>query len=267
MRRTTGWSRSTLPVLPALFTAMACTTPEAGRVDTPRADTGAVTAEPVKPPTFPARTAPRGEFRAVGNEPGWLLMLDDSLLTLRWDYDERRVTVAAPPAESLPDGRRHRFVHRDTLFIVSIQHVQCSDGMSGRQFPSRVQVSIGARTLDGCGGAPAELLQRGEWRVETLNGEPLVGDSRITLAFGKDGRLAGTASCNSYTAPYRVTWDALSIGPATSTRMACGAEIDRQETVFLQLIEKPLTFHLDENDLLHFSLDRTTVLTAARSGR
>ena len=51
----------------------------------------------------------------------------------------------------------------------------------------------------------------------------LLEGTTITAEFGEDGQLSGTAGCNSYTAGYTAEDGAISIQPAASTRMMCGA--------------------------------------------
>ena len=70
---------------------------------------------PPAPTSQAQATATNESFRAVGQEPGWLLTISDSL-RLQWDYDAHRVTVPAPVADASPDGQTYEFVHHDTSF-------------------------------------------------------------------------------------------------------------------------------------------------------
>jgi len=45
--------------------------------------------------------------------------------------------------------------------------------------------------------------------------------TELTAAFGADGTLTGSASCNAYSAGYEVDGNAISIGLPISTMMAC----------------------------------------------
>ena len=194
-------------------------------------------------------TATTGEFRAIGNEPGWILSITDSVTTLRWDYDERRATAPTPRAEAMPGGRRFA-VLGGTPFTVVVRDTLCADGMSGRQFPARVRVTIGERTLDGCGGEPAALLQGATWQVDSLNGKPVVDGSRITLSFGNDGRLTGSASCNSFATTYTLGVEGMTLEAAMTTRRACTPEIDRQEVAFLALLRGMVPYRVTNQGTL-----------------
>lgn len=96
------------------------------------------------------------DFRAIGQEPGWLLEIDDGgRMTLQYDYGEHRADFATPDP-SYPQefttvyearaGQDH--VH------VTIRRAPCQDSMSGENFPASVTIRINDRTLEGCGKSP-----------------------------------------------------------------------------------------------------------------
>lgn len=92
------------------------------------------------------------EFRAVGNEPGWYLELDnEKWLRLLYAYGERVATVPVPVRqqsggttilESSGDGHTLR---------VEITSGPCSDGMSDQSYPLSVTATIDGTRLAGCG--------------------------------------------------------------------------------------------------------------------
>lgn len=104
----------------------------------------------------PKADSVRAEFRALGNEPGWILVIADSITTLEWDYGEKKTSAATTSARTMRGGRRYTFAGA-TPFSVIVRDTLCADGMSGREFSARVQVTIGTRTLDGCGGTPGPM--------------------------------------------------------------------------------------------------------------
>lgn len=90
-------------------------------------------------------------FRAVGQEPGWIVRIYDDIMTYEADYGERRVTVNTPEAEEFDGGRRYV---TDAL-IVEIMDTDCNDSMSGAAYPASVIVTEDGRVpLQGCGGTP-----------------------------------------------------------------------------------------------------------------
>lgn len=61
---------------------------------------------------------------------------------------------------------------------------------------------------------------------------PVLPDTTVTLLF-EDGRVSGSANCNTYFADVTQDGSALSFGPIGSTRMACPEPIMQQENDFL----------------------------------
>lgn len=216
-----------------------------------------------QPPTSQTPDTATGEsFRAVGQEPGWLLTISDSL-RLQWDYDAQRVTVAVPVPQTSAAGRTYAFVHRDTAFTIRATDTSCADAMSGHQYPSMVSVQIGDRVLKGCGGHPAGMIRGAAWSIDSLDGKPIVPGSNVTIQFAEDGSVTGSAGCNRYRGSYVVRGTELTIGPVMSTKMACNSDVDGQESRFLTALAGPLVFYVEQG-VLHMTRDNSTVATARR---
>ncbi len=102
----------------------------------------------------------------------------------------------------------------------------------------------------------ASMLQGVRWvLVSYLNaaGETAeaLADREVTAEFNADGQLGGSAGCNRYFASYTVDGDALTIGQAGSTMMACEpAEVMEQEARFLAVLPTAAGWHV-EGDQLH----------------
>jgi uncharacterized membrane protein len=131
--------------------------PESGQVTTPPpTDTGRDSSGG-QSSTNPWESAKqRGiDFRAVGNEPGWYLEIDDGVRILAVvDYGEKRVEMPAPPpAMTDADTRRISYLvqteaHRMSIVIAE---VPCADVMSGEEFPARVTLTLDGKEYQGCG--------------------------------------------------------------------------------------------------------------------
>ncbi len=81
------------------------------------------------------------------------------------------------------------------------------------------------------------------WLLEDLRGAPPVAGTAVTATFGTDGRVAGSAGCNSYGASFTLAGDRLTISDAMSTQMACmGEGIMEQESAFLRALEDVRTY-------------------------
>ena len=93
-------------------------------------------------------------FRAIGQEPGWLLEITTGTeLLLVTDYGETRTAYPYVEPEVEPEQRRTRYVTGDGDFVVRIEGKDCTDVMSGEQFSVTVTVELGERQLSGCGRA------------------------------------------------------------------------------------------------------------------
>lgn len=179
-----------------------------------------------------------GAYRAVGQEPGWSLLIEADRLVLTEGYGETRTELAAPPAATPLDGggRRWALEAEGGALLIEITPGPCADTMSGMPHPDAVTVTRGSTTLRGCGGEPAALLA-GDWRVERLGDAAIPAGVEITLAFdAAAGRVSGRGGCNRYTGPFALTGEGLSIGPLAMTRMACPGPAMAQEQAFSEAI-------------------------------
>jgi putative lipoprotein len=97
--------------------------------------------------------ADRGvDFRAVGQEPGWFLEIDnEKQIRIVYDYAEHQ--LVAPVISPATKGRNvfYDMMVESQRVLITIEETTCNDAMSGEAFPRSVAVTIGARTLRGCG--------------------------------------------------------------------------------------------------------------------
>jgi uncharacterized membrane protein len=102
-------------------------------------------AAPPPPPLTP--NPPGGVYKAAGTEPFWGLTIDPQQMVF---------TLAGSPPVSQPTPRVivgfAGEIYQTPRLNVNIVHAQCSDGMSDRTYPDKVQVDVGGHHYDGCGG-------------------------------------------------------------------------------------------------------------------
>jgi heat shock protein HslJ/membrane-bound inhibitor of C-type lysozyme len=154
-------------------------------------------------------------FRATGNEPGWMLEIAGGRLTLLLDYGASRVEAEAErPAED------RWTVPRLGLSVEAADRV-CRDDATGMPHPRAVRVATPGGELRGCGGDPADLLTGGPWTVVEAGGSPVPTDAGAEIRFADDGRVSGRSGCNAFTGPFRLTGEALGLGPLAATRRLC----------------------------------------------
>lgn len=107
-------------------------------------------------PTWETARAAGVDFRAVGQEPGWLLdIYTRGVIKFAWDYGENYAEFAVAEPTHPQEGTTRYEAHSDgRALIVTIHTAPCQDGMSGQPYPSQVEVTIDGRALTGCGRNP-----------------------------------------------------------------------------------------------------------------
>ena len=97
---------------------------------------GCATPQPVSAP-----------YRATGTEPFWSLTIEERTITF---------TLSGSAAVQQPTPRVivgfAGEIYRTKRIDVNIVHGACSDGMSDRTYPDKVQVRVDEHHFNGCGG-------------------------------------------------------------------------------------------------------------------
>jgi heat shock protein HslJ len=148
------------------------------------------------------------------------------------------------------DGSRLQFGSKAaaTLMACPPEVMQLANAFGALLYDTRgFRVEYDTLTLLGADGKPlAQLKEQADrlagtaWQVTSVNNgrQAVVGvleGTRLTMAFGSDGKLSGSAGCNNYQAAFQAGGGALRIDPPTATRMMCGQPEGRmaQEAQFL----------------------------------
>jgi uncharacterized membrane protein len=210
--------------------------------------TGCTTVPPAEPGTV---------YKAVGTEPFWALELNGREMVFT-EADAPGVRIIEPQPRPI-----HGFAgdiyqgRRINLNIVRGQ--RCSDGMSDRVYPDRVQVRIDNRSFEGCGGEgmmPVSL-ENSSWSVESLNGRAVAGGERYFVRF-EGGQLRARFGCNSLSTPVQQDGMRLVTGALVATRMACPDM--RDETEASQILRLPSDLSWGAGDRLTISNSAGTIV-------
>lgn len=106
----------------------------------------------------------------------------------------------------------------------------------------------------------ADALAGTTWIVSGIRQDDTIAaielNQEMTAQFS-EGRLVGSAGCNTYNAEYSILGESLELGPAIATRMACPDEITQWERLFLQAL----------GTVTRFSFDGTELALVAEDGR
>jgi heat shock protein HslJ len=206
-------------------------------------------------------------YRAVGTEPFWSLTMDGQRIRYQ-PADGTPVSVARPRPIIGFNGERYQ----SRRMTVDITHVECNDGMSDRTFKDTVTVTLGARTLRGCGGtilsdgnAPARTLLEGSWTIQSIGGRPVLARSNPRVTF-RGNRMSGSTGCNSFNGSFRFDRGRLTAGSLATTRKACAGPLNTQEQKLLRLVGQRLTVSRNRNGKLVMTArgGQTVVLAPGR---
>ena len=138
------------------FALLACAPAEQAKApeEAPIAEAAAVAPDlpPVDPPWDGARAA-GVDFRAVGQEPGWLLdIYTQDRIVLAWNYAQSRAAFPLTTPQYPREGAtRYETTDGRHTLVISTRRFPCQDVMSGESFPATVEIVIDGNTLNGCG--------------------------------------------------------------------------------------------------------------------
>jgi heat shock protein HslJ/uncharacterized lipoprotein YbaY len=198
----------------------------------------------------PAARAP-GLWRAQGNEPGWVLTMDGDVMALNYNYGAASYSAPEPAPQAVDGGMR--WTNAEGTMIVTALDTVCADNMTGMPYPATVTVEFGEQVFRGCGGSPNSLLA-GDWTVESINGEAVIAGSGASMTFDANAeQISGKGGCNTYGAPFLLTGETLTFGPARSTMMACADPLMDQERAMLNTLGEVSAFSIGEDGALTLS--------------
>jgi uncharacterized membrane protein len=93
-------------------------------------------------------------FRAVGQEPGWLLEITNGEeILIVTDYGATRSSLPYVEPVIYHDEQRTEFVLDGYNTMIEIRGEQCTDPMSGESFEVSVTLFLSDKELHGCGRA------------------------------------------------------------------------------------------------------------------
>jgi heat shock protein HslJ len=97
---------------------------------------------------LPHPDPPPPPYRATGTEPFWGLLIDPINITFTAP-DAAPITQPTPP---VINGFAGPIYQTPRIGVNIVRNQQCSDGMSDRVYPDKVQVTVDGRRFEGCGG-------------------------------------------------------------------------------------------------------------------
>lgn len=201
------------------------------------------------PECGPAAAAPEGRWSAIGQEPGWMLTIEEGEAFFGYDYNQAQHTAAVTGPHAIEDGVE--YIEGPGGLAVTRLFKVCSDVMSGIPYPDTVTVTLGDQVYQGCGGDAQAVLAGAEWVVEDINRGGVIDDVRVTMTFNPaEGMAFGRGGCNSWSGGYSLSGEGISFGDAMSTQMACAEAVMNQEQAFHQALGNVTSYAIDETGAL-----------------
>ena len=182
----------------------------------------------------PPSSAP---YRAVGQEPGWSLIIDERDITF--------IPANGPPVRQPRPQVINGFageIYQTPRIGVNVVHAACTDVMSGQVYRDRVQVDVDGKRFDGCGGdaAAPDGLANTNWRIMAVNGRPTPSRGQYYLQFEPE-RVTVRFGCNGMGGGYSENGNVLTVGPLAATRMFCPEPAMSFENQGGAILAQPLT--------------------------
>ncbi|WP_297770628.1 META domain-containing protein [uncultured Roseovarius sp.] len=187
-------------------------------------------------------------YRAGGNEPGWMVMLNAETAEISADYGEITHSVTRPDVQVLPGSYVFDMPKADAR--LTIREGICRDDATGMPHPDAATLRLGERELRGCGGSPEDLLTGPVWQVRAIGEPELIEPDRLSLNFIAPGRVAGSTGCNRLVGDYTLTGEGLQFGAMGSTMMACPEPLMEQERRMIDALEQVVRFDIAEDGAL-----------------
>jgi heat shock protein HslJ len=111
----------------------------------------------------------------------------------------------------------------------------------------------------------------GPWTLTSLlNGDAVssaIAGTELTATFTDDGKLTGSAGCNTYTATYRADAGAITIAEPAATRMLCDTAVMEQETAYFEALGLTTAYRVEGSRLSLLTATGTFTATFERSAR
>lgn len=104
-------------------------------------------------PTWETARAAGVDFRAVGQEPGWIVdIYTANRIVALIDYGQTRIEFPrGEPTYPVEGATRFDAQVEGHTLAITYRRAPCEDAMSGEAYPATVAVVIDGRTLNGCG--------------------------------------------------------------------------------------------------------------------
>ncbi|WP_404409192.1 META domain-containing protein [Pseudidiomarina marina] len=181
------------------------------------------------------------QFSARGNEPFWLVHVNNGSASLRQPTGDRDY----PKIETsrLNDTSRNTWeIKLRTDEVLQISDAICRDSMSGMPYPYTAKLTRDDTSFSGCAGEPQRLLSGASWQ---LHASEL--DKPPTIQFMSDNSVFGYSGCNRFQGNFQLSGEGLSFNPLAATKMMCSQEQMSAEQALFEALDQVTGFEVGDN--------------------
>lgn len=200
-------------------------------------------------------------FKATGNEPFWELKIgmEKIVFTSLIQGKENLSFSSAKPIRAIGANiKSYKATNAGSSILISIQHTDCQNSMSGAISPYKVSIEIKNNTeanyqkIEGCGKYITDYRLHDIWVLEELNGYKIfITDFQKELPrieiHAEENRFMGFGGCNSISGSLFFENDLLKFNNITSTLMACAE--NNKEDKFVKALQNSTTYSIKNNRL------------------
>lgn len=200
-------------------------------------------------------------FRALGNEPEWSLKISNEKIiftSLVAGFESFEAPHVTPNKAMDSNVKMYRATTDLGEIKIQMQHLNCSNTMSGEILPYTVKVeiiknkSLVPKVFNGCGNYITDYRLHDIWVLETLNNKK----AEVT-AFRKElphleintsqNTFSGFAGCNGMAGSIFYENGLLRFTEIVGTKMYCGD--GNKESEFLKALQSSTKYQIENNRL------------------
>ena len=111
----------------------------------------------------------------------------------------------------------------------------------------------------------AETIADTTWAPITLSETPFEPAGETFIQFGADGSYFGKDGCNSIRGRYVTNGDAILLGPAAATMMACPEPIMSEARAVVEALMAARSYAINNGELLLSDVNSTAIIGFAKS--
>lgn len=238
------------------------------------------------------------DYRGIGNNPAWFLMIRDGQLVFNSHYRERIVMADLPEPRAVASGQSYDLKTGSQDMRVTITHRACRDTLTRRYYPDQINILFYGQELTGCGNeisekdnhrdlqemtaekqdtlpkiadttktvaprepAPLSAYTGKTWIVQQIDGAGVVPPVRPTLTFNNEGLFIGNGGCNQFSGTFRIDDRQLHIDPLmVETKKSCSPDLSKQEKILTSILKASTLIEVRDDTLIVSTPHRKTIM-------